>query len=32
MRDLISFGSKEIFKATDGTIKDEDLDILLERG
>lgn len=30
--DLIQYGSSEIFKASEGTIKDEDLDLLLERG
>lgn len=32
LRDLIQFGSSKIFKATNGTIQNEDLDILLARG
>ena len=32
LKDLIQFGSSKIFKATNGTIKNEDLDIILARG
>lgn len=30
--DLIQYGANQIFKASEGTIKNEDLDMLLERG
>ena len=30
--DLVQYGSNHIFKTSNGTIKDQDLDTLLERG
>lgn len=32
LKDLVSFGSKIIFKAENGTLKNEDIDLILERG
>ena len=32
MKDLMTFGSKIIFKAENGTIENEDLELILERG
>lgn len=32
LKDLMIFGSKIIFKAENGTIRNEDLDLILERG
>lgn len=32
MKDLVQFGAKQIFKTEGGTFKEEDIDILLERG
>lgn len=32
MKDLVQYGSKQIFKTEGGTFKEEDIDVLLERG
>lgn len=32
LKDLVTYGSKLIFKSENGTLKNEDLNMLLERG
>lgn len=32
LKDLVTYGSKVIFKAQEGTLQNQDLDMLLERG